>query len=93
MLRKTWMGFQDASFFSLETWSVLRVPGTSKHLATWWEVPTCGIIHFPLLPHWRIWVHQKVVVQNSFHIRDKRINTHPVYHFLKLSCDMLTTIS
>lgn len=31
------MGFQDASFFGLKTWSLLRVPGTSKHLATWWD--------------------------------------------------------
>ena len=92
MLRKIWMGFQDASFFGLETWS-WGCPKLQSTLPCAGTPLTRGIIHFLLAPHRRICAHQKVDVQKSVRIKDNGINTHLIYHFLKLPFDMLTTIS
>lgn len=92
MLRKISVGFQDASFFGLETWS-WGCPKLQSTLPCGGTPPTRGIIHFHLAPRRRICARQKVDVQKSVRIRDNGINTHPIYHFLKLRSDMLTAPS
>lgn len=92
MLRNISVGFQDASFFGLETWS-WGCPKLQSTLPCGGTPPTRGIIHFLLAPRRRICAHQKADVQKSVRIKDNGINTHLIYHFLKLRSDMLTTIS